>query len=85
MGLVYKVFPDGEFLGETMTLARRIAAGPTYTLRLIKEALRGSAGNDLEAQLDLERDLQRKAGASRDFAEGTAAFREKRPPHFEGR
>jgi 2-(1,2-epoxy-1,2-dihydrophenyl)acetyl-CoA isomerase len=85
MGLVYKVFPDGEFLGETMTLARRIAAGPTYTLRLIKEALRGSAGNDLEAQLDLERDLQRKAGASRDFSEGTAAFREKRPPRFEGR
>ena len=34
MGIVYKVFPDCEFIGETMTLARRIAAGPTYTLRL---------------------------------------------------
>jgi 2-(1,2-epoxy-1,2-dihydrophenyl)acetyl-CoA isomerase len=85
MGLVYKVFPDSEFLGETMTLARRIAAGPTYTLGLIKEAVRESAGNDLKAQLDFERDLQRKAGASRDFSEGTAAFREKRPPRFEGR
>jgi len=85
MGLVYKVFPDGEFLDETMMLARRIAAGPTYTLGLIKEAVRASAGNDLKAQLDLERDLQRKAGVSRDFSEGTAAFREKRSPRFEGR
>jgi 2-(1,2-epoxy-1,2-dihydrophenyl)acetyl-CoA isomerase len=85
MGLVYKVFPDGEFLGETTALARRIAAGPTYTLRLIKEAVRASAGNDLKTQLDLERDLQRLAGASRDFSEGTTAFREKRPPRFEGR
>ena len=85
MGLVYKVFADSEFVGETMTLARRIAAGPSYTLGLIKQAVRASAGNDLRAQLDLERDLQRKAGASRDFSEGTAAFREKRPPRFEGR
>jgi 2-(1,2-epoxy-1,2-dihydrophenyl)acetyl-CoA isomerase len=85
MGLVYKVFPDDAFLGETMTLAKRIAAGATYTLGLIKEAVRASADNDLKAQLDLERDLQRKAGASRDFSEGTAAFREKRPPRFEGR
>jgi 2-(1,2-epoxy-1,2-dihydrophenyl)acetyl-CoA isomerase len=85
MGLVYKVFADSEFFRETMTLARRIAAGPSYTLGLIKQAVRASAGNDLRAQLDLERDLQRKAGASRDFSEGTAAFREKRPPRFEGR
>jgi 2-(1,2-epoxy-1,2-dihydrophenyl)acetyl-CoA isomerase len=85
MGIVYKVFADSEFAGETMTLARRIAAGPTYTLRLIKEAARASLGNDLKTQLDLERDLQRLAGQSRDFSEGTAAFREKRPPRFEGR
>jgi 2-(1,2-epoxy-1,2-dihydrophenyl)acetyl-CoA isomerase len=85
MGLVYKVFPDLEFAGEVTALARRIAAGPTYTLNLMKEAVRASAHNDLRAQLDLERDLQREAGASRDFSEGTAAFREKRPPRFEGR
>jgi 2-(1,2-epoxy-1,2-dihydrophenyl)acetyl-CoA isomerase len=85
MGLDYKVFPDSEFAGEVTTLARRLAAGPTYTLNLMKEAVRASAHNNLEAQLDLERDLQRKAGASRDFSEGAAAFREKRPPRFEGR
>jgi 2-(1,2-epoxy-1,2-dihydrophenyl)acetyl-CoA isomerase len=84
MGIVYRVFPDGEFVGEVMTFARRLAAGPSQTFRLIKQAVRESAENDLAAQLALERDLQRVAGASRDSAEGIAAFRDKRPPRFEG-
>ncbi len=85
MGIVYKVYPDTEFLGEVMTLARRLAAGPSGTFRLIKEAVRASGLNDLKAQLDLERDLQRKVGGSPDFLEGVAAFLEKRPPRFQGR
>jgi 2-(1,2-epoxy-1,2-dihydrophenyl)acetyl-CoA isomerase len=85
MGIVYKVYEDQAFAGETMALAKKIAAGATYTLRLIKEAVRASAHHDLKAQLDFERDLQRKAGESADFAEGVAAFREKRPPRFQGR
>jgi 2-(1,2-epoxy-1,2-dihydrophenyl)acetyl-CoA isomerase len=85
MGIVYEVYPDMEFVAETMALARRLAAGPPQTFRLIKEAIRGSAENDLASQLDLERDLQRVAGASRDSAEGIAAFREKRAAKFEGR
>jgi 2-(1,2-epoxy-1,2-dihydrophenyl)acetyl-CoA isomerase len=84
MGAVYRVYDDGIFAAEAMALARRLAAGPSHTFRLIKEAARASPYNDLKTQLDLERDLQRKAGASRDFAEGVAAFREKRPPRFQG-
>ena len=84
MGLVYQVYDDAAFAGEVAALAKRLAAGPSHTFRLIKEAVRLSGGNELKAQLDVERDLQRKAGASADFSEGVAAFREKRPPRFRG-
>jgi 2-(1,2-epoxy-1,2-dihydrophenyl)acetyl-CoA isomerase len=85
MGLVYKVFEDATFAADVETLARRLAEGPALAYRLTKQALADSLQNDLETQLALEADLQSQAGFSRDFAEGVAAFREKRSPRFEGR
>jgi 2-(1,2-epoxy-1,2-dihydrophenyl)acetyl-CoA isomerase len=85
IGLVYKVFDDASFVADTMALAARFAAGPTTVFRMIKAAARAGIGNDLAAQLALERDLQCEAGRGRDFMEGIAAFREKRAPKFEGR
>ena len=85
MGVVYKVYDDARFASEVRAFARRLAAGPTATYRLIKEAARRSAGNDLRTQLDFERDQQRIAAASEDFAEGVAAFKAKRAPDFKGR
>jgi 2-(1,2-epoxy-1,2-dihydrophenyl)acetyl-CoA isomerase len=52
---------------------------------LIKHALNASAGNNLDAQLDLERELQREASLTVDYAEGVRAFMEKRKPKFTGR
>ncbi|MXQ13880.1 enoyl-CoA hydratase-related protein [Microvirga makkahensis] len=85
MGLVFKVFDDGSFAVDVAAFAAGIANGPGLAQRLTKRAVAESLSNDLEAQLDLEARLQREAGFSRDFAEGVAAFREKRAPRFEGR
>ncbi len=84
-GLIWKVVDDADLATEAEALGRKLAAGPTFGLGLIKRAIQASAGHTLDQQLDLERDLQRQAGRSADFAEGVVAFLDKRPAEFIGR
>lgn len=84
-GMIWKAVDDAALAGEARKLTEHFAGQPTYGLGLIKQALHRSAGNTLDAQLEVERDLQRKAGATPDYAEGVKAFMEKRPARFTGR
>jgi 2-(1,2-epoxy-1,2-dihydrophenyl)acetyl-CoA isomerase len=84
-GLIWQAVEDGTALAEAKALAAGFAAAPTKGLGLIKKAIHAAANNDMDAQLDLERDLQREAGRSEDYREGVAAFLEKRKPNFTGR
>ena len=84
-GLIWRVVDDERLLDEAGALARHLASQATRGLGLIKRALLASATNGLDAQLDLERDLQREAGRSEDYAEGVRAFLAKRAPVFKGR
>ena len=77
-GLIWKAVDDAQLMSEALALARKLAAGPTKGYGLIKRALHASQGNSLDAQLDLERDLQREAGFSEDYRKGVAAFLEKK-------
>ncbi len=83
-GLIWKAVDDDRLGNEALALARRLASGPTKGYGLLKKALNASSGNSLDAQLDLERDLQREAGFTEDYREGVSAFKEKREPRFKG-
>jgi 2-(1,2-epoxy-1,2-dihydrophenyl)acetyl-CoA isomerase len=84
-GLIWQVVDDDRLMDDALTLAARLAKQPTLGLGLIKRAMNASAVNDLDRQLDLERDLQREAGRTEDHQEGVSAFLEKRPAQFRGR
>jgi 2-(1,2-epoxy-1,2-dihydrophenyl)acetyl-CoA isomerase len=84
-GLIWKVVDDEKLSGEATSLARSLAAGPTKGYGLVKKALRASWGNSLDAQLDLERDLQREAGLTQDYRESVSAFMQKRKPDYKGK
>jgi 2-(1,2-epoxy-1,2-dihydrophenyl)acetyl-CoA isomerase len=83
-GMIWQVVADDRLMLEGHALAARLAGGATSGLALTKRALDAAEANDLDDQLDLERDLQEEAGASPDHAEGVRAFLEKRQAVFTG-
>jgi 2-(1,2-epoxy-1,2-dihydrophenyl)acetyl-CoA isomerase len=84
LGLVTQVVEDADLAAETDALAAELAAGPTAAIGLTKQLIGRSLESSLDDQLDEEARLQAIAAAGDDFAEGVAAFLEKRPPRFTG-
>jgi len=85
MGMIYKVIPFENFENDVNQLASKLANMPTKALGMIKELFNKSMTNTLEDQLALESKLQIEAAQSEDYAEGVAAFIEKRQPNFKGK
>jgi 2-(1,2-epoxy-1,2-dihydrophenyl)acetyl-CoA isomerase len=84
-GLIWRCVDDHALTTEAHAVCKRLLDAPPLAVELTKRALDASAANTLDTQLDLERDLQRVAGHSADYAEGVRAFIEKRKPVFGGR
>jgi len=84
-GMIWEAVPDAEFEERWKARATYLANGPTLAFGSIKETIRGSWSNDLDAQLDHEGKAQGACGGSRDFKEGVLAFLEKRIPSYQGR
>ncbi len=84
-GLIWQCVEDAELPAAVDALAAQLSVAPTRGLAATKAAIRGGWQRNLADQLDVERDAQRELGRSADYAEGVAAFTEKRMPNFKGR
>ena len=84
-GLIWRAVPDADLASTVDQLARQLAVAPTSALVETRLALHASAENDLAAQLEHERTVQRRLGQSADYREGVDAFMNKRKPQFRGR
>ena len=83
-GLVNRVVPGDNLDTEVDQLAERLAVGPSHAYAHTKQLLNQSLHSSLEEQLTAEQRAFADCSTSNDFAEGIAAFVEKRTPSFKG-
>lgn len=85
IGLVSRCVDDADLMAEAMTLAQRIAAHPSHSLRLTKRLLRDSQHVSLPIALELASSSQALVQHTHDQHEAVSAFLDKRAPKFEDR
>ena len=83
-GLVSEVVEAEALAQHAAEAAGRLAAMPTRAIGMTKRLLEAAGSSGLEDQLEREAESQAVATRSEDFAEGVAAFLEKREPKFKG-
>lgn len=81
-GLIWAAVDDAALMSDARAIAARLAKAPRLAMRRIKEALDAAEGQNLDAQLELERRMQFELGDQSDFVEGVTAFLQKREPKF---
>ena len=83
-GMIWQCVDDDALMDEARKLAAHLATQPTRGLGRIKQLLNASTAHDLDTELEAERAAMQELGRSADYAEGVAAFMEKRAPKFTG-
>ncbi|HEY3603555.1 MAG TPA: enoyl-CoA hydratase-related protein [Sporichthyaceae bacterium] len=85
LGIVNRVFPDGDLAAEVAAIADSVAACAPIPTQLTKAALASGGHRTFEAALQWEGLAQPVTLATADLHEGLAAAKERRPAHFSGR
>jgi len=83
LGLVNRVVPTGELMGWAIETAEMIAANSPAAVQAVKRQVSATAAEHVLSREALEQELGDAVRTSPDFAEGVAAFREKRRPNYE--
>lgn len=83
-GLIWQCVEDADFQATVDRIAGQLAKAPTKALVRTRQAMHAAPSHTLEQQLSFEGSFMRELGWSADYAEGVAAFMEKRTPNFTG-
>ena len=85
LGYVSRVVPHEQLMEETMAFARRLASGPPLAIQMAKRLVHRGLNQTFMEGLESAQAAMTVVQSSEDAKEGPRAFREKRPPAFDGR
>ncbi|MGI9594914.1 MAG: enoyl-CoA hydratase/isomerase family protein [Acidimicrobiales bacterium] len=84
IGMADYLVPMSELRARATELAAEIAGSAPLAVREIRDTLRGDLADRVRAATDHEGRVQGELQRTSDFAEGTRAMAERRPPNFTG-